>query len=311
MLFLGTEKYPDENEYNRFLSQSGGSANAYTDSDHTNFYFDVSPQHLEGALDRFAQFFIAPLFTESATDREVQAVNSENEKNLATDVWRQQQLERSMSKPGHDFGKFGTGNAQTLDTEPKEKGIDVRKELLTFHGKWYSSNIMAFAVLGCQPLDELEAMVRQALDGIENKNATVAQWLDHPYDAGGVITHLVPVKDVRLMKIVFPIADYSEFYRSKPAGYVSHLIGHEGKGSVLSELKALGYVNNLVAGPSGGSKGFEFFIVSVDLTEEGIEHTDEIIHIVFQYFDLLRKNGVHEWIFNECKVRKSLFSTAQ
>ena len=36
---------------------------------------------------------------------------------------------------------------------------------------------------------------------------------------------------------------------------VSHLIGHEGKGSVLTELKALGYVNNLVAGLSSGSKG--------------------------------------------------------
>ena len=72
MLFLGTEKYPDENEYNQFLSQHGnytviftfvlclgfkgfffflyhlgGSSNAYTDTDHTNFYFDVIfPGHL-------------------------------------------------------------------------------------------------------------------------------------------------------------------------------------------------------------------------------------------------------------------------
>lgn len=33
MLFLGTEKYPQENEYNSFLSAHGGGSNAYTDSE--------------------------------------------------------------------------------------------------------------------------------------------------------------------------------------------------------------------------------------------------------------------------------------
>ncbi len=44
MLFMGTEKYPDENEYGRFLSQHGGGSNAYTSGEHTNYYFDVSPR---------------------------------------------------------------------------------------------------------------------------------------------------------------------------------------------------------------------------------------------------------------------------
>jgi insulysin len=53
MLFLGTEKYPDENEYSKFLNHHGGWSNAYTANDHTNYYFDVSPKNLEGALDRY------------------------------------------------------------------------------------------------------------------------------------------------------------------------------------------------------------------------------------------------------------------
>ena len=71
MLFLGTSKYPDENAYSAYLSAHGGSSNAYTSSEETNYYFDVQHQHLAGALDRFAQFFIAPLFTETATQREL------------------------------------------------------------------------------------------------------------------------------------------------------------------------------------------------------------------------------------------------
>jgi insulysin len=59
--------------------------------------------------DRFAQFFTSPLFTPSATEREVSAVHSENDRNLQNDSWRLFQLEKSQSKAGHDFAKFGTG----------------------------------------------------------------------------------------------------------------------------------------------------------------------------------------------------------
>ena len=31
MLFMGSEKYPDENEYDSFLAKYGGSSNAYTE----------------------------------------------------------------------------------------------------------------------------------------------------------------------------------------------------------------------------------------------------------------------------------------
>lgn len=40
------------------------------------------------------------------------------------------------------------GNKDTLVTIPKEKGIDVRQELLKFHQENYSSNLMALSVLG-------------------------------------------------------------------------------------------------------------------------------------------------------------------
>lgn len=78
MLFLGTEKYPNENDYTTYLSQSGGSSNAATYPLMTKYHFYVAPDKLDGALDRFAQFFIAPLFTPSATEREINAVSERN-----------------------------------------------------------------------------------------------------------------------------------------------------------------------------------------------------------------------------------------
>ncbi|MBT7514467.1 MAG: peptidase M16, partial [Candidatus Marinimicrobia bacterium] len=43
MLFLGTEKYPDVDEYSTYLRNLGGYSNAYTASDHTNYQFQILP----------------------------------------------------------------------------------------------------------------------------------------------------------------------------------------------------------------------------------------------------------------------------
>ena len=45
--------------------------------EYTNYQFDCKPAALHGALERFAQFFIAPLCKEDALEREVMAVNNE------------------------------------------------------------------------------------------------------------------------------------------------------------------------------------------------------------------------------------------
>ena len=42
MCFLGTEKFPDENSFSAFLNENGGSSNAYTASEETNYHFEAS-----------------------------------------------------------------------------------------------------------------------------------------------------------------------------------------------------------------------------------------------------------------------------
>ena len=73
MVFMGNEKYPDENSWGAFLAERGGADNGETDAEHTAFYFDVQPSALKEALDRFAQFFVAPLFKWDASQREVRS----------------------------------------------------------------------------------------------------------------------------------------------------------------------------------------------------------------------------------------------
>ncbi|XP_064174162.1 insulin-degrading enzyme isoform X1 [Anguilla rostrata] len=303
MLFLGTEKYPKENEYSQFLSEHAGSSNAFTSGEHTNYYFDVSHEHLQGALDRFSQFFLCPLFDESCKDREVNAVDSEHEKNLMNDAWRLFQLEKATGNPNHPFSKFGTGNKLTLETRPTKDGIDVRQELLKFHSTYYSSNLMGLCVLGRESLDELTDMVVKLFAEVENKNVPLPEFPEHPFQEEHLrqFYKVVPIKDIRNLYVTFPIPDLQKYYKCNPGHYLGHLIGHEGPGSLLSELKAKGWVNTLVGGQKEGARGFMFFIINVDLTEEGLLHVEDIIFHMFQYIQKLRTEGPQEWVFQECK----------
>jgi insulysin len=85
MLFLGSKKYPKEEEYKSYVKAKGGRTNAYTNITSTNYHFDCSNEGLEGALDRFAQFFISPLLDESQAEREMNAVDSEFNTGLQED----------------------------------------------------------------------------------------------------------------------------------------------------------------------------------------------------------------------------------
>lgn len=55
-----------------------------------------------------------------------------------------------------------------------------------------------------------------------------------------------------------------------------------------------------MAGHQNTQNGFGFFDIVVNLTQEGLEHVDDIVNIIFQYLKMLRQEGPKKWIFDEC-----------
>lgn len=310
MLFLGTEKYPDENAYSSYLNTHGGSSNAFTSTENTNYFFDVHPDHFEGALDRFAQFFIAPLFTATATGRELQAVDNEHSKNLQSDSWRLMQFIRSSANPASPLSKFGTGSMATLRDDPAKEGIDVRPALLKFHSDYYSANMMTLAIIAKEPLDTLQQWAVEKFVAVRNKDVPLPRFPAPAFtpEAYGVVNQIVPVRDLRKLNLLWTLPSTRPHYRVKPASMLSHLLGHEGKGSILSLLKKLGWANGLSSGPSTVAEDFTLFGASIDLTPEGFDKIDEILSIVHQYISLLHKTSSEQWleIYNEVSAIESM-----
>ncbi|KAG1368760.1 Insulin-degrading enzyme-like 1, peroxisomal [Cocos nucifera] len=301
MLFYASEKYPVEDSYSKYITEHGGSTNAFTSSEQTNFHFDVNAGSFEEALDRFAQFFVRPLMSRDATLREIKAVDSENQKNLLSDGWRMSQLQKHLCSKDHPYHKFSTGNWETLEVKPKSKGLDTRLELIKFYEENYSANLMHLVVYARESLDDIQKLVEREFCDIRNTERDYFHFLGQPCSVEHlqILVKAVPIREGHTLKITWPITPSIRYYKEGPVRYLSHLIGHEGEGSLFYILKQLGWAISLQAGEGDRSLEFSFLYVSIELTDAGHEHIEDIVGLLFKYILLLQNSGVMKWIFDE------------
>ncbi|KAJ8464650.1 hypothetical protein OPV22_027202 [Ensete ventricosum] len=301
MLFYASEKYPVEDSYSKYITEHGGSTNAYTTSEHTNFHFDVNADCFEEALNRFAQFFISPLMSPDATLREIKAVDSENQKNLLSDGWRMSQLQKHLSSKNHPYHKFSTGNWNTLEAIPKSNGLDTRLELLKFYEGNYSANLMHLVVYGREDLDAIQSLVERYFSNIRNIGRSSIRFPGQPCSSEHlqILVKAVRIKQGHVLRVIWPITPSIQNYKEGPCRYLGHLIGHEGEGSIFFFLKQLGWALSLEAGEGDWNFDYSFFSVVIELTDKGHEHLEDIVGLLFRYISLLQNSGVNKWIFDE------------
>lgn len=299
MLFLGTEKYPDAGEYQTFVASHGGSHNAYTSFEHTNYFFDIGAEHLEEALDRFSQFFVAPLFNAEFVGREVNAVNSEYRARIQNDYRRTLDVFKELANQEHPFTKFTVGNLATLLGGRGEEAL--RQDLLDFYEKYYSANRMALVVIGRESLDDLQAMVSERFSAIENNKVKLKPVDEVLVEKLPLRFEIKPHKELRELSISFPVPDVRQQYHKKPFHYLGHLLGHEGEGSLLYVLKKNGWAEGLRAGTSLEYDGGALFSIDVQLTPAGLAAVDYVTDAVFEAIALVQEQGVEAWRFDELK----------
>lgn len=301
MLFLGTERYPEAGEYQNYISAHGGSHNAFTAFEHTNYFFDIDARHLEPALDRFSQFFVAPLFTAQYVDREKHAVHSEYRANINDDGRRGYDVLKAVTNPEHPFALFSVGSLETLADDDQHR---VREDLLKFYREHYSSSLMSLVVIGRESLDQLQAMVQPRFAGVPDRRAatTAIQAPLFKPEQLPALVQVQPVQQQRSLSFMWPIPDQRDDYRSKSLEYIGNIVGHEGEGSLLSWLKTKGWAQALGAGEGIDYDGGSSFNVSVELTEAGAAHVDEISAAVFQTLARIGSDGIQSWLFHEQQV---------
>ncbi|KAJ8712937.1 hypothetical protein PYW08_008241 [Mythimna loreyi] len=311
MVFMGSEKYPKENEFDSFIKKKGGSDNASTDCEVTTFYFEIQEKYLPKAMDMFSQFFVSPLMNKEAMQREREAIESEFAIASPSDSNRKDQLLSSLFPEGHPARTFTWGNLRSLkdDINDDEK---LHLAAHAFRKRHYSAHRMTVAVQARMDLSALEEYVVNTFGHIPTNKLPSEDFSQYSFRPETVtpafksIYYVKPVGDTTEVTLTWCMRSLLSEYESKPHQYISYLLGHEGKGSLLSYLRkrvwALGiYTGNSESGIDYTSM-YSLFSTQVVLTKDGLDHIDEVLEAIFSYINMLKQIGPSERIFNEIKT---------
>jgi insulysin len=305
MIFLGSKTYPRPGEFEEHLSNYFGLTNAFTEDEKTTFYFDVGCRGFQKSLIMFSRMFAEPLFDLNYMNKEIDAVNSENEKNLNQDSWKEHQLLKHLADQSHPYNRFSTGNNITLRIVDKNT---LHKRLNNFYNKFYVPSNMRLVVLSNQSLDNIENNIAQYFSDIRldmqqkdsiqfddirnNKKAFSKNEL-------GKLVWYQKIAQSDNLDIIFVLDEIKSHQHLKPLDYVIYLLRYLGKGSLFNHLKSKKYATKMEVGLIASYKNFSEFAISISLTEEGIKNIESILDASFKYIELIKSSKVDPRVFDE------------
>jgi len=295
LLFLGTKKYPSESEYSQFVNENGGMLNAFTMNNNTSYLFTVDNQAFFPTLDRFSQFFKDPLFNPSGVDRELKAIDQEYAKNVENDDFRQLYVHKQLSNPNHPNFAFNMGNSESLKKVSREVLID-------WYRKHYSANLMKLVAYSSEPLAKMLSHVVEDFSEIPNIQKEIFSTTVPSFSSENreKMIYIEPYKSLRSVALIWEMpAKFAEFLEAKPSELVCFVLGHEGKESLLAQLKREKLAEELrCGGMKSGEKLFEFYL-EIDLTKEGLNEVNTVILRCFQAIANLKEKGIPPYLFKE------------
>ncbi len=317
MLFLGTEKYPEEGAFQKYVGENSGMANASTSSNRTVYEFQINNEAFAVGLDRFSQFFIHPLFNPSGVDREMHAVDQELASIAENDNIRLYAVTLALGNPSHPNSTFGCGNLQTLSEI-------TQKELIEWYKKYYSANIMNLSVYSNLPMSQLVAMVVKDFALIPNRHVTVPQWkepLTNSKNAGDMV-YISPVKDIRRLFMLWELSpEFAHDMDYHTTQLVGFLLRNQDTNSLYTLLKEKGLINDLNAWGEEIHFAHALFFLEIDLTDKGVKEVDRVIEYCYQAINTIKDKNIPNYLSQELKEmamvhyeyqsRKNVFNQVQ
>jgi insulysin len=308
MVFLGSKKYPNPDDFSQHLALYNGYHNAYTAAGETVYYNEVGYEGLEKGLDVFAQFFIAPTLDEAMVNKEIHAVDSEHKKNMPDTKWQIYHLLEAVANPKNPMSKFSTGNLETLKTKPESEGKSLVTALKTFHKEHYCSQKLHMVMVANMSTDAQLELAHKYFDAIPKTDEKSCKPRATYYDAPAyakdqdnlghkytVATHGSPQ-----MWVFFPTIPLKEHYRSLPESYISNAAGHWGPGSLKALLTELDLVQSYGFHADNSVAGSKL-LFTFALTPKGLKDPNLVLEKFFAYFNMMKKNDVDQKVMTSMK----------
>lgn len=301
MLFLGTQPFPVVGDYKSFIARGQGTTHALVSVENSSFKFDIDHDSLNEALDMFSAFFYAPLFNEEWIQREKMAVDSEFKKNLDIDRWRRLRI-LQLAMADHPLGNFPLGDIRSLQNTS-------RQEVMNFFQTYYDAANMRLVVMSKYSLDRLENWTKKFEKIVGLPKYQAPQFAPNIFAVGNNprFFQMTSLGDLDNLVLYFPTPSVEGDWKHKSHVIISNILGHEGKGSLLAQLKEKGLVTKTHA----AHRDFSFagyFSLALQLTDAGRKQIPKILEMVFTYAGGLQTDAVPAYTYLEMRQMAQLES---
>ena len=168
MLFRGTENFANAYELSLASERLGGTLEAATYSDFTNYQISVPSEHAEAGLELLAELLRAPRFLELALEKKIvreEILADLDESGREVDV---ENLSRMLIFGQHPLGFKITGDADNVDRLSLD---DLREHMRLHYG---SCNIVVVAT-GAVEADAIIATAERVLGGLPPGHLTLVE----------------------------------------------------------------------------------------------------------------------------------------
>jgi insulysin len=303
MLDLGTQKYPESDSFANFISEHNGYYNAKTDYENTKYILSIDSNYLDEALDRFAQFFICPLFNQELINRERNAIESEYRLKIKDDNLRMIAAMAETSNPKHPFHRFGVGSIETLSEIKGQPS--VRQSLVDFYDNYYSSDKMTLIVASSHKINQLQAMAIKYFNSVpmrENKNAQITELaLDQEFAQDLVVKCL---GEQRELSLLFKLNSLKDDYANKSMEFIIYLLEQTHKGSLKDYLWNNNWIIDYYVEDEHLTAAQDLLKITFKLSPLGEKNIEEITKLTLQYIKYLAEHEIELDYFNQLKNAK-------
>lgn len=308
MIFLGSETFPDSEIFSNTVSQNSGVLNAFTGFDKTTYFFQVDNGGFRESFKIFGAMFDKPLFDKAFIEKEINAVNSEHEKNINNDLWIVDQLVKDQANPNHPFSSFATGTTQTLGGVGYD---ELRNQLVSFFNYFYTGKNMKLSVFSNYTIDEMENMVNSYFSYKKDGNPSLKSLFEKKFqgmkekvfdDKLSKIIWYKSASNVNELIISIPVGQVLYKYKTKPEDYLTYLLLNEEDQSLIQVLKSQNLILSLSAGIDDNYSNFATYKIKISLTNEGTTQYDKVIQLVCDYISLIKSQKINPNTFLDIKT---------
>ncbi|HEX4124563.1 MAG TPA: insulinase family protein, partial [Tepidisphaeraceae bacterium] len=153
----GSSQRRTEEQNKDLLQKIGNDSNAYTSDDHTEFFINTTPEHMEQAVDLVTGWMLGALITPAEYRREYQVV--------------QRELEIGKGSPDRQFWylelmnryRISPARVPVIGYQAVIQGLS-RDDVYTYYKECYVPNNMIFVVAGDMPPQTMLAAVQKNVD---------------------------------------------------------------------------------------------------------------------------------------------------